>query len=129
MITRPNFPFFQCWIKLITIDDSSFAKAIEAHNVLYEFMASRVSDVRPAPDFRAAGLPCLHPSATMLTPSAAGEEVIPVDIPPMYDHGPFDEAIQASHGNFTFSSDNEVLYFGNQPTANGCIANYVLPGC
>lgn len=47
----------------------------------------------------------------------------------MYDHGPFDEAIQASHGNFTFSSDNEVLYFGDQPTVNGCVANYVLPGC
>ena len=126
MIARPNFPFFQRWVKLIAIDNPSFVKAIEAHHVLYEFMASHVSNVQPAPDFCAGGLPCLRPSAAMLTPSAAGEEVIPVEIPPLYDHGPFNEAIQASHDNFTFSSDNEVLYFGDQPTANGCIANYVL---
>lgn len=86
-------------------------------------MASRVNDVRPAPDFRAGGLPCLRPSAEMLTSSAAGQDVIPVDIPPLYDHAPFYEAIQAGHGKFTFSSDNEVLYFGDEPTTTGCVVD------
>lgn len=84
-------------------------------------MASHVNDVQLAPDFCAGGLPCLHPSAEILTSSAAGQDVIPVDIPPLYDHAPFVEAIHTSHGKFTFSSDNKVLYFGDEPTTTGCM--------
>jgi hypothetical protein len=55
----------------------------------------------------------------MLTSSETAPNESAVDIPPLYDQKPFEAAIRAGHGNFMFSSDNEVLFFGDQAMANG----------
>jgi hypothetical protein len=46
-------------------------------------------------------------------------DAVPVDVPPLYDQKPLQAAVRASHGKYTFSADNEVLFFGDEVTSNG----------
>ena len=117
--TRSKFPFFLRWIKVTAADDASFLDAIDASRVLFNFMSSGVGEVLPAPQFKAAGSACFRPSATMLTLLETVPNAIAVDIPPLYNHIPFEAAVVASHGKHCFSSDNEVLYFGDNVNCNG----------
>jgi hypothetical protein len=128
LLTRPraNFPFFRRWVK-ITTDEAFFSAAVEASDVLYNFLALRATDVLPCPKFLAGGMQCFRPSAEMLTSVEMAPDESAVDIPPLYDQKPFEAAIRAGHGNFMFSSDNEVLFFGDQPMANGCDASLSKP--
>lgn len=82
-------------------------------------MESRVKDVLPPPKFLAAGTPCFRPSAMMLTSTETEVEITTVEIPPLYDQEPFHAAIQAGHGKYAFSTDNEVLFFGDEINAEG----------
>jgi len=118
VLARSNFPFFRRWVK-VTAEDPSFSAAIEASHVLYNFLALRAADVLPPTQFLAGEMQCFRPSAAMLTSREMVPNAVAADIPPFYDHKPFDAAIRAGHGKFAFSTDNEVLYFGDEQMANG----------
>ena len=42
-----------------------------------------------------------------------------VTIPPLYDRRQFDAAIKSGHGKYKFTSDNEVLFFGDEELPDG----------
>jgi hypothetical protein len=63
----------------------------------------------------------------MLTSLETNAEAHSVDIPPLYDHMSFDAAIRAGHGKYTFSSDNEVLFFGDEVTDGGYVDFFGVP--
>ena len=45
----------------------------------------------------------------------------PVEVPPLYDQKPMEAALRAGNGNYVFSSDNEVLFFGDELMENGYV--------
>lgn len=106
-------------MKITAIDEPKFAAAVRAADVLFKFLASHVADVLPPPLFRADDHPCLRPSANMLTSLETVPDATSVPIPPLYDRKPFDAAMRSGHGRFKFSSDNEVLFFGDEPIPDG----------
>lgn len=55
----------------------------------------------------------------MLTSLQTVPEAITVDVPPLYDLKPLEAAMRSGHGKYTFSSDNEVLFFGDNVTPTG----------
>ena len=55
----------------------------------------------------------------MLTALASTPYTSAAELPPLYDQQPFVAAILAGHGNYEFTSDNEVMYFGDEPMQNG----------
>jgi hypothetical protein len=77
--------------------------------------------VLPPPQFLAGSFPCFRPSATTLTSLETNADALSVDIPPLYDHLSYDNALRAGHGKYKFSSDNEVLFFGNEVTDDGYV--------
>lgn len=104
---------------MAAVDEPFFAAAIDASKVLFNFMALRVANVLRPPQFRAAGVECFRPSATMLTSVETVPDATPVEIPPLDNRSGFEAAVRASHGKYIFSSDNEVLFFGDKQLANG----------
>lgn len=82
-------------------------------------MSMSVPNVRPPPRFSAGGTRCFRPSADMLTSLENSPGSAPVDIPPLYNQAPITDAIRAGHGNYVFSSENEVSFFGDEDTPNG----------
>lgn len=95
---------------MAAVDEPFFAAANDASKVLFNFMALRVTNVLPPPRFRAAGVDCFRPSATMLTSLDTVPDAAPVDIPPLDNLSGFEAAIRAGHGKYVFSADNEILF-------------------
>lgn len=89
-----------------------------ARQVLFTFLGSRTHNLEPLLDYPVGDSHCFRPSAAMLTLS---ENAAPADTPPLYDHKVFDAAIRAGHGNFKFTADNEVLFFGDELTKDGYV--------
>jgi hypothetical protein len=104
---------------LAAVDEPFFADAVDACQVLYNFLGMRASDVLPQPSFLAGPTRCFRPSATMLTSLETVPDAFAIDLPPLYDHKPLQAAIRAGHGKYTFSADNEVLFFGDEVTSDG----------
>jgi len=105
------------------MDEPFFDTATEAARILYNFLALHASDVLSQPRFSAEGTPCFRPSATTLTSLETVPDAVPVSVPPLYDQKPFEAALRAGHGKFCFSSNNEVLFFGDEAMPNGYVAN------
>ena len=61
------------------------------------------------------------PSAAMLTSLEGAPNAAAVEIPPLYYHGPFEDAMLEGHGQFVFSSDNEVFFYGDNVKRNGSV--------
>lgn len=116
---RAKFPFFRRWIKITAVDEPFFAAAVNASKTLYSFMATRADNVLPAPRFFTGGSECFRPSATMLTLLETLPEATPVDIPPLDNCASFEAAVRSGHGKYVFSSDNEVLFFGDKEVTEG----------
>lgn len=93
--------------------------AVDACQVLYNFLGMRVSEVLPQPRFLSGTVRCFRPSATMLTSLENVPDAIAVGVPPLYDRKPLDAAVRAGHGKYAFSSDNEVLFFGDEVASDG----------
>lgn len=55
----------------------------------------------------------------MLTSLDTHPDATAVDFPPLYDEKPFKIAIEAGHGKYVFSSENEVLYFVDEIMPDG----------
>lgn len=62
----------------------------------------------------------------MLTLLGTSFDSTPVELPPLYDKRPFVAAMLAGHGKFEFTSDNEVLYFGDEPNLDGQVVLRLL---
>jgi hypothetical protein len=103
------------------LGEPTFSAAIEATQVLYNFLALRATNVLPQQRFLSEAAQCFRPSATMLTSRETLPDAITVDVPPLYDLKPLEAATRSGHGKYTFSSDNEVLFFGDQVTPNGYV--------
>lgn len=106
-------------MKLTAIGDPTFETAIQARDVLYNFLALKTKDMRPRRSFRLGNHECLRPSAEMLTSLEVNPDAHIVDIPPLYDAQPFETAIRQSQGQFAFTVDNEVFYFMDRAESNG----------
>jgi len=107
------------------IDEPSFAAALDASQVLYNFLGLRATDVLPPPQFLAGGSQCFRPSASMLTSLDTTPNVTSVTVPPLYDQKPLEAALRAGHGKYVFSSDNEVQFFGDEVMENGYVDTLV----
>jgi hypothetical protein len=94
---------------------------VEASNVLYNFMALRASNVLPRPQFLAGDSECFRPSATMLTALEIFPDATTTEIPPLENIAVYEAAIRAGHGKFAFSTQNEVLFFGDRQMPNGYV--------
>lgn len=108
------------------VDEPFFAAALDGCEVLYNFMALRASDVLPPPQFLAGGEQCFRPSAEMLTSLEMVPDAAAVEVPPLYDQQPLQAALRAGHGQYVFSADNEVLFFGDELMGNGCVASLLV---
>jgi hypothetical protein len=104
---------------LAAVDEPFFAEAVDACQVLYNFLGMRASDVVPQPQFLLGSSQCFRPSATMLTSLETVPGAVAIDVPPLYDHKPLQAAIRAGHGKYIFSPDNEVLFFGDEVMSDG----------
>ena len=91
-----------------------FASALEARRTVFDFMAMRATNVLAPPRFLVERLECFRPSATMLTSVETVPDAIATDIPPLENVELFEAAIDASHGKYIYSADNEVLVFGEE---------------
>ena len=111
---RKKFPFFRRWIKVTATDDPAFASAVEARHIFFDFMAMRAANVQAMPLFSVERHECFRPSATMLTSAETDPDASVADIPPLENAQPFEAAVNAAHGKFLFSTDNEVLIFGEE---------------
>lgn len=109
------------------MDEPSFAAALDASQVLYNFLALRATDVLPPPQFLAGGSRCFRPSASMLTSVDTAPTVTAVEVPPLYDQKPFEAALRAGHGKYIFSSDNEVQFFGDEVMQDGYAQSLANP--
>lgn len=116
---RSQFPFFRREIKISACSDPSFADAMNARNVLCDFMARSVKDKHPPVLLEPGEVGFFNPSATMLTLLNLVPSATAVDIPPFDNYAAFQAAIQVGHGRFLFSSDNEVLIFEDEIKCNG----------
>ena len=94
--------------------DDLFASALEAHRTIFDFMAMRATNVLAAPRFMVEHLECFRPSATMLTSVETVPDAVATDIPPLENIELFEAAINAGHGKYIYSADNEVLVFGEE---------------
>jgi len=106
-------------VKVTAVDEPFFNAATDAARILYNFLALHATDVLSQPQFLTEGTPCFRPSATMLTSLEMAPDAPPVSLPPLYDQKPLQAALRAGHGKFCFSSDNEVLFFGDEVMPNG----------
>lgn len=57
----------------------------------------------------------------MLTSIETVPNAKPAVIPPLYDERALETVIRGVHGKFIFSTDNEILYFGDKPGQNGYV--------
>ena len=103
---------------MTAVDEPFFSAAMQARQVLYNFLALRATGVLPPPQFFAGGVECYRPSAETLTSLEKAPDAIAVDIPPLYEQAPYEAAIRTSHGKFAFTADNEVLFFGDEMMDN-----------
>jgi hypothetical protein len=55
----------------------------------------------------------------MLTVVEKFPEAKAVEIPPLDHRAPLLAAIRAGHGKYVFSSDNEILFFGDKEMPDG----------
>lgn len=118
-LSRSKFPFFLRWIKVLAIDDPYFVAAVEAKNLMCNFLALHAGNVLPPPKFMAENFVCIRPSATMLTSLATVPDATPVEFPPLDENDVFEAAVRAGHGRYVYSSDNEVFYFKDELTPDG----------
>ena len=116
---RKLFPHFFRWIKVSAVSDPSFDTAVAAREVLYNFLALKAKDIRPRRSFRVGDLEAFRPTAAMLTAVNINTGATVVDIPPLYDAQPFEAALRHGHGEFAFTTDNEVLYFSDKAQVDG----------
>ena len=100
------------------MDESNFNNAVDASQVLYKSIVSKVDHALPPTRFLAGRTPCFRPSALMLTSLEMTPDAVAAVIPPLYNIDPFDAAIRAGHGRYASTSDNEVLYFRDELTEN-----------
>jgi hypothetical protein len=99
---------------------------VEASNVLYNFMALRASNVLPRSQFFAGESECFRPSATMLTTLDVFPEATSTEIPPLENVVAYEAALRAGHGKYVYSSQNEVLFFGDKEMPNGYYLSYLV---
>ena len=86
---RIRFPFFRWWVKIVATDDL-FASALEARRTVCDFMAMQATNFLAAPRFLV-------------------ERLLPLEKVEL-----FEAAIDAGHGKYIYSADNEVLVFGEE---------------
>lgn len=94
---------------------------MDARDVLYNLLALKASDMRPRRSFCVRNLESIHPSAEMLTSLDVNSNAAVVKIPPLYDAQPFETSLHQGHGKFTFTADNEVLYFADRAGCDGFV--------
>ncbi|KAF9791325.1 hypothetical protein BJ322DRAFT_1017851 [Thelephora terrestris] len=96
--------------RLEGINNPLFAECLAARNQLYTFMATAAGgDV----------------SATL---SVVAQLDHPVDIAPLDNEVPIQAAIRNGHGQFVFSADNQIFFFGDDVLRNGEIVRcYIRP--
>ena len=125
--SRKRFPHFCRWVKLCARDDAHFTAATEAREVLYNLLALRARNILPRPSFCIGNLECFRPSAEMLTSVDINPGAEVTEIPPLYDAQPFLNAIYQGHGEYAFTTDNEVLFFKDKAEPNGYVILCVHP--
>jgi hypothetical protein len=116
---RFHFPFFYRWIKVSAVSDPSFIKAKNATRQLYKFMASATGEEGPVLEQLLDDTEFFRPSARMLSEVVDDPQAVPVDIPPLDHHAPFEDAIRAGNGEFIFAAENKVLFFGDNILRDG----------
>lgn len=119
--SRSSFPHFCRWVKITSTAEPFFSNAIEGSRVLYNFLAISADNVLPRPEFLAGTTRCFRPSAAMLTSLDTVLDAIAIKVPPLYIHEPLEAAIRGGNGKYVFSSDNEVLFFGDDVLAEGFV--------
>ena len=113
-------------MKLSAVDDPSFSSAIVARDVLYGLLALKAKSVQPRRSFHVMKLECLRPPAEMLTSLEVNASVPVIAMPPFHDAKPFEVAIRQGNGQFSFTADNEDLYFRDSMESDGCVICYDL---
>lgn len=124
---RNHLPHFLRWIKLSASDDPNFTAAIVARDVLYNLLGLKAKDIHPLRSFHLGTVECFHPSTEMLTSVNVNPNAPVVDIPPFYDTQALEASIHQGHGEYSFTANNEVLYFTDKTGGDRCdVSNDLL---
>ena len=105
-------------------DDLSFPAAIMARDVLYNLLGLKAKDICPLRSFCFRTVECFHLSTKMLTLVNINPNTPMVDIPPFYDAQVLEASIHQGHGKFSFTADNEVLYFADKTGGDSVTHRY-----
>jgi hypothetical protein len=117
--SRDDIPDFRRSVRLEGINDPLFAECLAARNQLYTFMATAAGGDVSATLSVVAQLDHVCASASMLTSLIRCPTAEPVDIAPLDNEVPIQAAIRNGHGQFVFSADNQIFFFGDDVLRNG----------
>ncbi|KAF9792836.1 hypothetical protein BJ322DRAFT_1103298 [Thelephora terrestris] len=126
--SRDDIPDFRRSVRLEGINDPLFAECLAARNQLYTFMATAAGGDVSATLSVVAQLDHVCASASMLTSLIRCPTAEPVDIAPLDNEVPIQAAIRNGHGQFVFSADNQIFFFGDDVLRNGeIVRRYIRP--